>query len=112
MGSIVGRLTTRILVGLSLLGVVYAAPVWAERRSDKDVNWSLRCQSLRDQFDVAWPSHQGFPRAMNGMDLRNRGVSLCQAGSYRAGAHDLKRALMTVGIKPVHAVQTTAQVTR
>jgi hypothetical protein len=59
------------------------------------------CQNLQRQFDVAWPSHRSYRGATAARELRLQGELTCRQGRFHEGLHELKRALMMIGMKPV-----------
>jgi hypothetical protein len=59
------------------------------------------CSDLAKQFDVSAPAHHGAPRAGEAQRDRDEGWSACQAGRYRDGVSQLRRALHAIGVKPV-----------
>jgi hypothetical protein len=81
-----------------------AWPVQARNAADAGLNSAKRCQHLAAQFDDAWPSNQGKASAELAFALRQQGVQACDAGRYPEGVHDLKRALLKLGLNPVRPV--------
>jgi len=93
------------LVGCALCGMGLSVNQAQARMRAPNSTPAGRCQNLVRQFDEAWPSHQTRADAELIVQWRNQGQGACQAGRYHEGIHDLKRALLRLGIKPVQPIK-------
>ena len=103
--AVIGKTSRLVGFGAFLL-LVLSAPVatgHSHNGAESAQIAATRCEHLAAQFDDAWPSNQDKPTAQLAYSLRQQGVQACQAGNYREGVHDLKHALLKLGINPVRS---------
>jgi len=64
------------------------------------------CQSLLQQFDVAVTAKRDPVKVAAARKSRDLGSAECQRGNYVEGVRGLRKALHSIGVKPVKVIQS------